>query len=118
MKIGSLAVNIGSMCETDVSEVKTIEEENNLSPWSIEDYYNEIGRTDSISLVAKVDKRIIGFVIARLIKTINISSYDIEIYNICTIDEYRRNSIGKALIESLTKLPNLSIETIWVDVRK
>ena len=36
-----------------IAEVKQIEIECNLSPWSLEDYQNEILRKDSIALTAK-----------------------------------------------------------------
>jgi len=94
MIVGKLAVNICSMSGIDIVEVKKIEAEFNLSPWSIEDYYNEIERTDSISLVAKVDKKI------------------------CVVSNYRRNNIGKSFIDKLAKTPQRNIKSIWLDVRK
>ena len=115
--VGNLAVNICLMSETDVVEVKKMEAEINLSPWSIEDYYNEIKRTDSISLVAKVNKKIVGFLVARLIISKN-TSYEIEIYNLCVAKMHRRNSIGKTFIEKLLKTPKQNIDSIWLDVRK
>lgn len=118
MMVRNLAVNICSMSEKDIVEVKKIEAEYNLSPWSIEDYYNEIKRTDSISLVAKVNKKIVGFIITRLIMSQNPSFYEIEIYNICVVSKYRRNSIGKSFIEKLAKTSKRNIESIWLDVRK
>lgn len=117
MMTGNLAVNICSMSETDVVEVKKMEAEINLSPWSIEDYFNEIKRTDSISLVAKVNEKIIGFIVARLIISEN-TSYEIEIYNICVAKKHRRNSIGKTFIEELIKTSKQNISSIWLDVRK
>ncbi len=117
MMAGNLAVNICSMSEIDVVEVKKMEAEYKLSPWSIEDYCNEIKRTDSISLVAKVNKKIVGFIIARLIMSEN-TSYEIEIYNICVAGRHRRNSIGKSFIEKATKTSKQNIKSIWLDVRK
>ena len=116
--VRKLAIDICSMSETDIVEVKKTEVEYNLSSWSIEDYYNEIKRTDSISLVAKVNKKIVGFIIARPIMSQNISFYEIEIYNICVANKYRRNGIGKSLIENLAKTSKQNIESIWLDVRK
>lgn len=118
MMAGNLAVNICSMSETDVVEVKKMEAEINLSPWSIEDYYNEIKRTDSISMVAKVNKKIVGFIIARLIMSEIISFYEIEIYNLCVANKYRRSGIGRSLIEKLAKTSKRNIESVWLDVRK
>ena len=117
MMAGNLAVNICLMSETDVVEVKKMEAEINLSPWSIEDYYQEIKRSDSISLVAKVNKKIVGFMVARLIITQN-TYYEIEIYNICVAKKHRRNNIGKTFIEKLIKTPKQNIDSIWLDVRK
>jgi ribosomal-protein-alanine N-acetyltransferase len=115
---GNLAVNICSMSETDVVEVKKIEAEYNLSPWSVEDYYSEIKRTDSISLVVKVNNKIIGFVIGRLIISQNTTFYDIEIYNICVANKFRRNGIGKSLIDKLANTSKRNIKSIWLDVRR
>ena len=121
MKAANLTVNIYPMSEADVVEIKRIEVECNLSPWSIEDYYNEIKRADSVSLTAVVGKLIVGFVISRLITNyISLSqSYDeIEIYNLCVLSDHRRNGIGKSLVEKLAKIQNRNIKAIWLDVRK
>lgn len=118
MKTGNLTINICSMSEADIVEVKKIETEYSLSPWTFRDYYDEIKRADSISLIARIDKQIVGFIISRLIMLENTSNYEIEIYNICVVDEHRRRNIGKSLIEKLAKTPNQNIKYIWVDVRK
>ena len=55
----------------DVDSVKNIEIACGLSSWQIEDYKNEVNREDAVFIVAELNKRIVGFILARLIMKSN-----------------------------------------------
>lgn len=125
MKIEGFIVDIYSMSSADVTEVKRLEQECNLAPWSLDDYYAEVLRTDSTALAAKIEGEIVGFVVARLITNYDIHSLhntdffnEIEIYNLCVAQKYRRNNIGTALLYELLKTDGRKISSIWLDVRE
>lgn len=104
--------------EKEIHAIKELEIECGLSPWTLNDYYEEIKRPDSVSFAAKSNTYIIGFIIARLIMTNIPDSFDIEIYNICISKEYRRNGIGERLIRSILAVPHAHIDNVWLEVRK
>lgn len=119
MEIKDFIVEIHPLSAADVVEVKTLEEKCNLSSWSINDYYAETGREDSRSFVAKIKNKVIGFIVARLIRlSIQSPLYEIEIFNICIEKRYRRKRIGQSLIYELTKAAKNECTSIWLEVRE
>lgn len=120
-------VTVREMSENDISEVKRLEIESELSPWSEADYRDILENDDYISLVSTSDfgNTIIGFIIARLItpdilfdKEI-FKEQQIEIYNITVNKFYRRQGIGRKLLNECTNyaLKNEKLE-IWLEVRE
>jgi [ribosomal protein S18]-alanine N-acetyltransferase len=119
MKEKGFSVQVCPISTADVVEVKSLEQECDLSPWSVNNYYAEVNRVDSLALVAKVEGKVIGFVIARLIRISNQPSIsDIEIYNICISSRNRRMGIGQSLIDELIKLSGNRVNSIWLEVRE
>ena len=57
----------------DVTSVKNIELECTLSTWQIADYQNEVSREDSIFIIAEINKKIVGYLLSRLIMNSNSS---------------------------------------------
>jgi [ribosomal protein S18]-alanine N-acetyltransferase len=51
----------------DIESVFEIQEEQNLSRWSTEDYQSEIVNRQAVFLVAEIENKIVGFILARLI---------------------------------------------------
>jgi len=112
----------------DISKVKDLEINSYLSPWSKEDYIENLKNINSISLVAELDsessKNIVGFIIARLITTVfneNRSSSnicEIEIYNLAVNSVYQRQGIGTKLLNECEKYCVSSEKLqIWLEVR-
>jgi [ribosomal protein S18]-alanine N-acetyltransferase len=107
-----------------IVEVKQIEIECNLSPWSLEDYQSEILRQDSIALTAKYNDLLAGFLIARLItnsETIpqNKKEREAELYNIAVKKEFRNLGIGQALLDGFfLRARKALVSTIWLEVRE
>lgn len=114
-------IEIVEMCFEDVKEIKAIEIENKISPWSESDYTNELKRDDSISLVAKTPAKIVGFLIARLITKIDINTNfggEVEIYNFAVRKKNHRKGIGQTLLDQCLRVANSRLcENIWLDVR-
>jgi ribosomal-protein-alanine N-acetyltransferase len=118
--------------KSDVEAILRIQTESNLSCWKLQDYYDEIQRQDSASFTAKKEKKVIGFVLARLITTeINISSKDsnfesgveaeaeIEIYNLAVDKKYRKEGVGTLLIQkAIQTVVTNHITSIWLEVRE
>jgi [ribosomal protein S18]-alanine N-acetyltransferase len=99
----------------DIEDVFEIQEKENLSYWSIEDYQSEINNSESIFLVAEVDKKTVGFIFARLITTLKVC----EIINFGVTGKYQNQGTGKRLIDSLTEILRvLNYEKIELEVRE
>ncbi len=124
-------IKIAPMSLADVAAVKELEKKSHLSDWSVEAYCQEVGRQDSISLVAKKDKTIVGFMIARLItnkqhdenRQCDEKSKDekaeVEIYNLAVANEMRREGIGRKLFERCLELSkNDGKVRVWLEVRE
>lgn len=140
MNLKEKSFEYARMRESDIPSVKKIEIENNLAPWTIEDYRKEVYREDSLAYTASVNGEIIGFIIARLITLQNLKSilsenktensgrsihrhrqefkHEIEIYNICVVRQHRKNGVGKTLFETILNKTPHQISNIWLEVRK
>ena len=127
MKIEPASIEYLPLREADIKTIKAIEVEYNLAPWTLEDYYQEIKREDSMAYTAKHIGKTIGYLVARLIRFNNhninssyktIYEYEMEVYNICVISRYRRNQIGKNLIYNAIAQSSQRISSIWLEVRK
>jgi ribosomal-protein-alanine N-acetyltransferase len=108
----------------DVGEIKRIEIDAGLSPWSEQDYALEATRSDSIFLVVEEQGAIVGFLLARLI-TIEQSSPDLEcrrstaeIYNLAIASDFRRRQAASNLLTALLRdLPRQQTPTVTLEVR-
>jgi ribosomal-protein-alanine N-acetyltransferase len=99
----------------DVEQVFAIQEETGLSYWSIEDYKNETSNPNAIFLVAKKDFEVRGFILVRLITSLQIA----EIINIGIKKEHQNQGIGKLLLEKITsEIRILDIKKIELEVRE
>lgn len=121
MKKRDYTVDICPISPADIFEVKSLEQESNLAPWSLDDYFFEAARADSVALAAKIENRVAGFLIARLIRnppSNSNNSCEIEIYNICVASRYRKNGIGRALIREMIRGRKEKTTSIWLEVRR
>jgi ribosomal-protein-alanine N-acetyltransferase len=89
------------MTEHDLLEVVEIEEHSGLSRWGWEAYYAELqGSNRGLMLVARVPRtleevktdQIAGYIVARM------AANELHINNMAVRGEYRRRSIGSALL--------------------
>jgi ribosomal-protein-alanine N-acetyltransferase len=106
---------------SDVESIKKLETESDLCFWSKDDYLQEIAANNEFFLVAKKDRKILGFVLARPIMIeINPSvRYEAEIYNIAVSATHRREKIGSRLLNKLIEKANkYNVEKLYLEVRE
>jgi ribosomal-protein-alanine acetyltransferase len=127
-----------------INIIVKIQDDCDLSKWTRVDYSNQIKKKNSINLVIMADKKVVGFLIASLIRigketpqieneTNNNNSSDVktvnfkkktkfneaEVYNIAIINEYQHKGAGSLLLERFVdKCKNLGVEAIWLEVRE
>ena len=98
----------------DVPELKRIEIECMLSPWTPESYLREITREGSVVLKAENrEGSIMGFILGRAAR-----AGEAAIFNIGTAVAFRRMGVGSILLEEFRKqsVARGSLE-IWLEVR-
>ena len=98
----------------DVAEIKRIEIECMLSPWTTESYFREFEREDSVVLKAQDhDGSISGFLLGRAPR-----QNEAAIYNIGTAAAFRRKGIGSLLLDEFrNQAIARSSSVIWLEVR-
>lgn len=114
--------HITRMTSDNIETVKKIEIECGLSPWTLNDYEEEIKRKDSIILISQNKNIITGFVVARLIMQKDSQlgfKNEAEIYNIAVKKEFRKKGIAQALINRLLRRAKINkVSKIWLEVRE
>ncbi len=94
-------VSIERMTEHDLLEVVEIEESSGLSRWGWAAYYAELqGNNRHLMLVARVNDalrkggpNLAGYIVGRM------GADELHINNVAVRDEYRRQGIGRALLD-------------------
>jgi len=105
----------------DIESIKKLEADSGLSPWTKDDYLQEINANNEFFLVVKKNQKLIGFLLARLIMN-DSSSFiisEIEIYNIAVNKNYRREKIASRLIENLIEKAGIyNVNKVYLEVRE
>ena len=97
---GTVAYEIASADIHDLLEIVEIEETSGLSRWGWESYSAELGRPESVMLVARKPRpdaegeRLHGFIAVRL------NADELHVNNIGVRDEVRRLGVGSALLRA------------------
>lgn len=125
MKISSPSVSFDQIKESDIETLLEIQIANHLSVWSFDDYKKLLKDESSFKIAARNKRKVIGFLLGRLITTWNeiylneLYTNEAEIYNIAVCNSYKRLGIGTKLLNSLLEICRAkSIETIWLEVRE
>lgn len=114
---------ISRMCITDIKYILEIQNKCQLSPWTPESYAEELKRRDSILLAAKLNNRIEGFLLGRLLLPRqlkeNIQSFtEAEILNFGVSLECQKKGIGGLLLEQfLSEISRIKVDSVWLEVR-
>ena len=105
---------VGTAGPFDILEIKKIEEECWLSPWTVEAYRTEQMHPDSVMLKAHLDDgTIVGFLAGR-----SPAGGEAEILNIGTALAFQRRGIGSAMIDKFRSIcTGRQVSAIWLEVR-
>lgn len=104
----------------DIDELLEIADKSGLSPWSRQNYVDELARGDSIMLLAKSESGLVeGFIIGRLILgESDDHPFEAEIYNIAVRETSRRSGAGKMLLDTfIERCKSANAGRIWLEVR-
>lgn len=133
MEFGEQKITVRRMSTEDLPKVKAIEKQCRLAEWTVGDYLKELKDERSILLVAILEEKIAGFLLARLImnnnfplfskdyeiKVSEITEKEAEIYNIGVLPKYRRKGIGKTIMQHLLKkCCKEKVQCVWLEVRE
>ena len=112
---------------SEIQKILAIQKECALTAWTSNDYQQEILNGSSLLLVARENKKTVGFLASRFLKkelSEGIEKHtaakysEAEILNFGVSQNFRKTGVGSHLIrEFMEKAGRLSVETIWLEVR-
>ncbi|WP_193726010.1 ribosomal protein S18-alanine N-acetyltransferase [Anaerosacchariphilus polymeriproducens] len=106
-------IQVYPMQEEDLEQVADIERKIFSLPWSKNAFYESMIRKDTIYLVAKEGQNVVGY------SGIYGSFEDGEITNVAVEPAYRRQKVGKQLIEKLQEeAKKLGVTRFFLEVRE
>jgi ribosomal-protein-alanine N-acetyltransferase len=93
--------------------------ETGLSSWTFGDYEAELGREESIFIVALDESReVAAFVVGRIVPSNFSDKREAEIYNIGVKPAIRRVGLGSKLLDGFLKSAKDSkVHSVWLEVR-
>lgn len=108
-----MTVEIGYMTETDVAAIEALERACFSEPWSEKSLRESLANPRYRILTAKADGRLIGYVSTFLVAD------EMNIANVAVDSEFRRQGVGKRLMDSAVILAKQNrMTTIYLEVRK
>lgn len=106
-------VHIRWMIRRDMSAVLEIEAQSFEFPWSEDEFIRALRQRNCIGMVAELNEVVVGFMIYELHKN------RLHILNFAVHSDYRRNRVGKAMVEKLvSKLCYQRRSRILLEVRE
>lgn len=107
--------NLTRVNACDVHELKRIEIECDLSPWTIASYESECERRDSVIIKAqRQDGEIVGFILGRVPS----EGGEAEIYGLGVAPRFQRHGIGSRLLETFCNFcTERGSPALWLEVR-
>lgn len=113
------AFAVKTICSEHIREILQLQAECGLSPWSYEDYRDELLRPDAIMLRFSLrDDGCIGFIVGRIVPG-DSESPDAEIYNIGVSPKQQRSGVGSSLLQGFLEVcRRAAVCNVWLDVRK
>lgn len=105
-------IQVYPMQEEDLEQVAEIERKTFSIPWSKNAFYESMKRKDTIYLVAKEGKNVVGY------SGIYCFYEDGEITNVAVEPAYRRQKVGKQLLDKLQEeAKTLGVTRFFLEVR-
>lgn len=114
-------LRIRPLDSSSIGEVIALAEISALSPWTAQNYLDEIKMPGSIMLIIESsDRHMLGFIVGRIVPSSDDpDSTDAEIYNIAIEPGSRRKGIGMSLMnEFLTRARESQVRSVWLEVRE
>ena len=106
----------------NIGELIRIGEETKLSPWTAQNYLDELKNDNAIMLrlISDDDNTLIGFVVGRLVLGGESEpTLDAEIYNIAVVELEQRKGCGQRLFDAFVdKCRDSGVANIWLEVRE
>lgn len=104
----------------DIGDFIRLGEAANLSPWSAQNYVDELKLESSILLkLVDTSGTMLGFVVGRIITGGEGTRNDAEIYNIAVIDSEKRRGRGQMLFDSFIEAAAQgNTGVVWLEVRE
>lgn len=102
-----------------ICELIQIAEESRLSPWTAQNYLDELKNENSIMFRLEADdSSTIGFIVGRTVPGRE-DETDAEIYNIAVVAEKRKRGCGQNLFNAFVKrCQDALVANVWLEVRK
>lgn len=104
-----------------IAELIALGEAAGLSPWTAQNYVDELKNPNSILLrLESENNSSIGFIVGRLVPAVdNDTDIDAEIYNIAVDPSARKRGFGdRLLVEFVSKCLQSKVRHIWLEVRE
>ena len=103
-----------------IASLIRIGEETGLSPWSAQNYLDELQNRNAIMFrLERRDGETIGFVVGRLVIASDADdAVDAEIFNIAVIEPEQTRGLGQVILdEFVTRCRAFHVRKIWLEVR-
>lgn len=114
-------VRIRPIIPRDIAELIELGEECGLSPWTAQNYLDELKNPDSLMIRLESSNNLtIGFIVGRRVPAVdNDTDVDAEIYNIAVSPKYRNRGLGDSLLlEFLSNCVENKVRFVWLEVRE
>ncbi len=115
------SVRIKPITTREIAELIALGEAAGLSPWSAQNYVDELKAPNSILLrLESENNSSIGFIVGRLVPAVdNDTDIDAEICNIAVEPSARKRGFGDNLLEEfVAKCVQNNVRHIWLEVRE
>lgn len=114
-------IRIKPITTREIAELIALGEAAGLSPWTAQNYVDELKNPNSILLRLESETNSsIGFIVGRLVPAVdNDTDIDAEIYNIAVEPSARKRGFGDNLLEEfVAKCVQNNVRHIWLEVRE
>lgn len=115
------SLRIKPISTREIAELIALGEAAGLSPWTAQNYVDELKNPNSILLRLESESNSsIGFIVGRLVPAVdNDTDIDAEIYNIAVDPSARKRGLGdRLLVEFVSKCMQSNVRHIWLEVRE
>jgi [ribosomal protein S18]-alanine N-acetyltransferase len=117
----TMSVRICEINSGDIAELIALGSEANLSPWSAQNYIDELQNPQAIMLRMNSDENaLVGFIVGRVVAAADSAdAVDAEIYNIAVARQFRGGGHGQTLFdEFLNRSSRKFARNVWLEVRE